>query len=536
MLADAPEPDDPQPQTGAYAWYVLVLLSIVYLFNFLDRQILSILAQAIKADLGVSDARLGFLYGTAFAIFYAVFGIPLARLADVWVRKNVIALGLACWSLMTALSGTANHFLALATYRIGVGVGESSASPAAYSMLSDSFPPERRATAFALYAAGLYVGQGIGYYLGGWILDAWAAQFPGGTGPLGLRGWQAAFLAVGLPGLLLALAVWRLREPRRGQFDGGVAPLPDARPLRTLLEELSAVVPPLTFWSLARAGAPRRAIQGNALAAVAIALATGFLVEVLGPPEQWIALGIGAYAGLSWSQGLARRDPPTFALLFRARTVRELVLGAGLLSLITYAFMFWSAPFLIRQHGVSASAAGFHLMVASVFGGGFGVAFGGWLSDRLKQRTPAGRLDVVVLGLLLEVPTALGFLYAPSAELAYTYAVLFNVASTLWVGSTNAVITELVLPRMRAIGTAVLLTMYTFLGLALGPYVVGRISDALTSSGASQAGALQSGLALALLALLPALILLWRARGHIVQDERSVQARALAAGEPSGRP
>ena len=252
---------------GAYAWYALALLSVVYLFNFLDRQILSILAQAIKADLRVSDARLGFLYGTAFAIFYAVFGIPLARLADVWVRKNVIAAGLACWSLMTALSGTAHNFLSLAVCRIGVGIGESSATPAAYSMLSDSFPPQKRATAFALYAAGVYVGQGAGYYLGGWILDSWAGLFPSGQGWLGLRGWQAAFLTVGMPGLLLALAVFRLREPPRGQYDAGEAPALAASPLRTLLEEIAAVMPPFTLWSLARAGASRRALCWNAGAA-----------------------------------------------------------------------------------------------------------------------------------------------------------------------------------------------------------------------------------------------------------------------------
>jgi MFS family permease len=158
---------------------VLAVLALVYVLNFLDRQILAILAESIKGDLGISDAQLGFLYGTAFAVFYAVFGIPLARLSDVWVRKSVIAMGLACWSVMTALSGTARSFFSLACYRIGVGIGEASATPAAYSMLSDSFPPSLRATAFALYAAGVYIGQGVGFFLGGWILDRWDAAFPG---------------------------------------------------------------------------------------------------------------------------------------------------------------------------------------------------------------------------------------------------------------------------------------------------------------------------------------------------------------------
>src|SRR5262245_47374651 len=317
---------DPAPQrASAYAWCALALLSVVYLFNFLDRQILSILAQAIKADLGVSDARLGFLYGTAFAIFYAVFGIPLARLADVWVRKNVIAVGLACWSVMTALSGTAEGFAALAIYRIGVGIGEASATPAAYSMLSDSFPPQRRAFAFALYAAGLYVGQGIGYYLGGWILDTWAGIFPSGRGWLGLRGWQAAFLCVGLPGIALALLVSRLREPPRGQFDAPGSVPPPTPPLRTLLDEISAVVPPLTLWSLSRAGGGASSLRRNALAALVIALGTWALIQLLGPPEQWIALAIGVYAAFSWGQGLALRDPPAHALLLRGRAIRSLI-------------------------------------------------------------------------------------------------------------------------------------------------------------------------------------------------------------------
>ena len=119
---------------GAYAHYVLFVLVIVYVFNFIDRNILSILSQDIQADLGVTDAQMGFLYGTVFAVFYAVFGIPLARFADVWVRRSLISLGLVFWSAMTALSGFARSFPVLAAYRIGVGIGEASASPAAYSV------------------------------------------------------------------------------------------------------------------------------------------------------------------------------------------------------------------------------------------------------------------------------------------------------------------------------------------------------------------------------------------------------------------
>ena len=192
---------------GLYAHYVLLVLVIVYVFNFIDRNILSILAEDIKADLGVTDSEMGFLYGTVFAVFYAVFGIPLARFADVWVRRSLISVGLLFWSLMTALSGLARSFPTLATFRVGVGIGEASASPAAYSMLSDYYAPRLRATVLAIYSGGLYVGGGVGLFLGGWILDAWGDLYPQvSQAPFGLRGWQVAFLAVGFPGV--AMAAW----------------------------------------------------------------------------------------------------------------------------------------------------------------------------------------------------------------------------------------------------------------------------------------------------------------------------------------
>ena len=193
----------PNQVGGKYSHYVLFVLVIVYIFNFIDRNILSILAEDIKADLLITDAQMGFLYGTVFAVFYAVFGIPLARLADVWSRRSLIAIGLSFWSAMTAASGLARSFGALAMCRVGVGIGEASASPAAYSMLSDYYPPAKRATVIAIYASGVYIGAGIGVFLGGFILDWWAATYPTDA-PFGLRGWQAAFMAVGIPGLVIA--------------------------------------------------------------------------------------------------------------------------------------------------------------------------------------------------------------------------------------------------------------------------------------------------------------------------------------------
>ncbi|MBL4793118.1 MAG: MFS transporter, partial [Citromicrobium sp.] len=199
--AQVPNPDAPVP---AYSWYALGVLVLVYVLNFVDRQILSILANDIKADLGVDDAFLGFLYGTAFAIFYSLFGIPLGKLADSWHRVRLMTIGLGLWSIMTALSGFAKNAAMLSGARVGVGIGEATASPSAYSLISDWFPARLRATALAIYSSGLYVGGGISLVIGGLIVENWNESFPDG-GPLGLAGWQAAFIAVGLPGILLAV-------------------------------------------------------------------------------------------------------------------------------------------------------------------------------------------------------------------------------------------------------------------------------------------------------------------------------------------
>ena len=202
--------DAPPEVGGPYAYYVLAVLFVVYVFNFIDRQILAILLQPIKEDLQVSDTAMGFLTGFAFAVFYAIAGLPLARVADRWVRRSLIALSLATWSLMTAASGLARNFTDLALARVGVGIGEAGCTPPAHSLLSDYFPPEKRATVLAVYACGIYMGVGLGFWLGGWLNDAF--------------GWRVAFMVIGLPGVAMAVVVrFTVREPPRGMSERTVA-------------------------------------------------------------------------------------------------------------------------------------------------------------------------------------------------------------------------------------------------------------------------------------------------------------------------
>ena len=189
--------------TEGYKKYVLYVLTGVYIFNFIYRQILVILSESIKTDLGLSDTQLGLLTGLAFALFYVTLGIPIARLADKTNRKKIIAISLAVWSAMTVVSGRAANFTQLLLARIGVGIGEAGASPAAHSIISDYFPANRRATALAVYSMGIYIGILLGYLFGGWLDEFF--------------GWRSALMVLGFPGILYAIFVYfTVKEPPRG--------------------------------------------------------------------------------------------------------------------------------------------------------------------------------------------------------------------------------------------------------------------------------------------------------------------------------
>ena len=207
--------NDEYPPTG-YAWYVVVILTIAYVFSFLDRQILSLLVEPIKADLGISDTQMSLLQGLAFGIFYTLLGIPIGRLADRRSRRAIIAAGTTIWCLMTAACGLAKNFPQLFLARIGIGIGEAALNPSAFSLISDYFPREKRARPMSFYNMGVSLGAGIAMVLGGQII-AWAFGRPPLVVPLvgELFQWQTVFLVVGLPGLLVAVMMITVKEPSR---------------------------------------------------------------------------------------------------------------------------------------------------------------------------------------------------------------------------------------------------------------------------------------------------------------------------------
>jgi len=538
-----PDPADQANQpVPAYSWYALSVLVIVYVLNFIDRQILSILANDIKADLGVDDAYLGFLYGTAFAIFYALFGIPLGKLADSWKRVRLMTLGLALWSAMTAVSGFARDAGTLTVARIGVGVGEATASPSAYSLISDWFPARLRATALAIYSSGLYIGGGVSLAIGGLIVDNWNDAFPDG-GPLGLAGWQAAFIAVGLPGLLLAVWVLTLREPVRGAIDG-LAAEEDPYPFRGFVRELYTVIPGFTFFGAAARGPVALAINiavfclaifAAWLITLVLGSGPGLIVEALGDalgvslPEitdQWFLLAIGYYAVFCWASALRVRDYPTFALTWGSPAFLCTILGYGTVAFMAYAASYWGAPYAERVFDVSKGELGFWLGGGGAAGGFLGVILGGRMADALFTRTKGGRIWVILFGLLSPIPFAYVQYTTDSFVLFLVLNVVVGALAASALGAAAASSQALVLPRMRGTATATFFLATTLVGLALGPFTAGYVS-------AQNADDLSIGVLSTLWITPVGLILLIAALKLVPEANATVIERAKAAGEDS---
>jgi predicted MFS family arabinose efflux permease len=366
----------------------LVLLTLASLVNYIDRMLLPVLAQPIKLEFGLSDTEVGVLTGFSFALVYALAGIPIARAADRGVRRTILAVALAFWSLMTAACGLARSYWHLALARVGVGIGESGCTPSSYSLLSDYFPPERRGTAIAWFVMGNCLGITIGFALGGWL----GAHI----------GWRNAFLVVGLPGVLLAIAIRVfVREPPRGVEAGSAAPLSTAQTARLLFHNRSY------RWALAGNAAYTYLIYGPVAWLPAFFMRTHDLSLQVAGTWSGIVIGvgmaIGTLTGGFWGDRLTRGglERPQF-----------LCMGAAVALAFGYAVAFWapSAPLAftaafvacaigglaaspnpttilnVSEPRVRATAAAVNVMVCSLFGIGLAPVLIGLMSDAF---TPA---------------------------------------------------------------------------------------------------------------------------------------------------
>jgi len=330
--ADAPSPETTQPPTPAegpypppgYAWYVVFLLLAIYTLSFIDRQILALLVAPIKRDLALSDFAFSLLSGFAFAVFYTIFGLPFARIADSRSRRGLIAFGVAFWSLATAACGLAKVYWHLLAARIGVGVGEATLSPAANSMIADYFPKERLGRALAVYTLGIPLGSAMAFLLGGAVVGAIEDLPPQELPVIGRTyGWQLAFLVVGIPGVAMALLMATVKEPvRRGRM--AAAPAGQGLPIGEVIAFLkshgrayaalflgpaflSALGYGTTLWMIAFYG------RTHGLAASEAGLLFGGVLAVFGTGG--ILLG-GAWADRLSARG--RADGPMRVLLWAA--------------------------------------------------------------------------------------------------------------------------------------------------------------------------------------------------------------------------
>jgi MFS family permease len=369
--------------TDGYAWYVLGVLTIVYTFNFVDRQIIAIVSPAIKAELGLSDSMLGLLKGLAFAVLYTTLALPIAWAADRWNRVSIVSLSLAVWSAFTALSGLAQSAMQLALARIGVGIGEAGGSPPSHSLIADYFPKEKRSTALSIYSLGIPFGQMFAFLAGGWVVQN--------------MGWRNAFFIVGLPGIFLAIILkLTIREPIRGATGGSSGEVGFKEGFAELVE-----IP--SYWGIA--------------IATALASFTGYGVglwivdfykrtfdlsytEITVPLGllNGVVYGVGTFAGGWLTDRFGKTDKRAYLVIPALGML--LTIPAGILS--TWAptpfwALFWSAPFLLglglylgpsfsliqtlAPVRLRAFAIAFMFLILNLFALGLAPLWVGWTSD-----------------------------------------------------------------------------------------------------------------------------------------------------------
>jgi len=364
------------------------MLVVVYTFNFIDRQIVGILAVPIKADLGLSDTQLGLMGGLAFALFYTGLGIPVAMLADRFSRTWIMTIALTVWSAMTAASGLATNFWQLFAARLGVGVGEAGGVAPAYSLISDCFPPDQRARALSVYSFGIPIGGAIGIVFGGVIAS--------------LIDWRYAFFIIGLAGIILA-PVFRLsiKEPPRGRFDR---------------ERAAAAAPGLKE----------------------------IFVTLSGKPSFWL-----------------------------------LSLGASCSSMMGYGIFFWLPSFLVRSYGLTLLDASLFYGAVLLVGGLAGIWAGGWLGDRFGHSNHAHYARIPAFAFLASVPFYVLALLSPTLTISFLVLLVPTALGLVWLGPVISAIQHVVRPDMRATASAVFLFINNLIGIGLGTYAIGAVSDAL---------------------------------------------------------
>jgi predicted MFS family arabinose efflux permease len=372
-----------------YRYYVLIILTVVSMVNIMDRLIMSILLEDIKAEFAMTDTQLGLLAGLAFALFYALMSIPIARWADVSNRKNILAGALIIWSGMTALCGAATGFVSLFLARLGVGIGEAGGSPPSYSIMADYFKPSERARAMGIYFTGAVLGTGGGLIVGG-LLGEWL-------------GWRMTFFVLGVPGVLLGVLLYfTVKEPPRGRYDTGNQASKEATDLQRTLKSLA-----------------------------------------------------------------------------RNKVYVRVSISFAMLTMVGYAMAMWLAPIMLRNFDVSLGKVGLYLGITYICGGIPGPLIGGYLTDYMVKLDSRWRAWIPAIAVVCSVST---FWFCLSAESLWEFLGFFALTYAIFMipqGASMSLLQSSVGSGERALGTSFALLVNSMVGLALGPLLIGILSDAL---------------------------------------------------------
>ena len=455
----------PAPPSRAYSWYALGLLALINLLNYLDRNVIFALFEPIKRDLALTDSQLGWL-GSAYIFVFSVAALPFGVLSDLRSRRAVISGGVAVWSVFTFLSGLVGSFRQLFTCRAIVGVGEAAYGPAAASLVADYFPARGRAVAMGILSSGIALGGVLGLLLGG-HLEA-------------LYGWRVAFMAVGVPGCILAVLVSRLRDPSRTparltvrsflrDFEIGVAPL-----LRNLWPLLAGVAAgAVAAYQLDRtSGTDSKVDLAVFSGAVGLGLAFTILRWVRRTPSDGDDTVFGS--GISGAFDDIVRALRT---VLRTPTLVYIFAAGAMISFGLNGIVGWGPTFVSRELDLSAGEAAGLLGKWGLISGTAGTLFGGVLADWLRRRYETARVIVVALGLLFGGPLALWLLtIRDPAQFQAVFALAFFCLS--WYnGPMTAVIFDVVPPRISATVAGAYLLFIHLAGDAIALPLVGTLSD-----------------------------------------------------------
>jgi MFS family permease len=417
--------------SDSYKRTVLALLVLAYTFNFIDRTIISTIGQAIKVDLKLTDAQLGWLGGLSFALLYTALGIPIARLAERKSRVNIIAIAIVIWSAFTALCGTATSYLQLLLYRVGVGVGEAGLSPPAHSLISDYFEPKKRASALSIYSLGIPLGAMFGAIAGGWIAQNVS--------------WQAAFMLVGVPGVAVAIAIKLfVKEPPRG-------------------------------WSDRQLADAARAAEGTGVAPDETPGALGREASEAGAPDA--ALPVKPPSMIS----VARR-------LFGSWGMFHMAAGITVASFAGYGTGQYAPPYFIREFGLGLAVVGLAIGLVGGVSNGLGTLLGGYLTDWASKRSVRWYALVPAIGLLLATPLYILAYTRESYTLAWAILLVPGVLHYTYLGPTFGVVQNVMDVRMRATAVALLFFVLNLIALGFGPPFTGWCIDMFAQHAWAAAG------------------------------------------------